>query len=111
MSGSISLVNPAADGAGTANAGSGAALSNGAQSLSVLTLSGQSLQHNGGSTITISPSSAQTLSSHGQVKIVGGQIQITSHGSAEIMSNLVNTGGLINATSITANGGSISIGL
>lgn len=78
----------------------------------VMTLTGQSLQSGSGTPIiTLSPSSAQKLADRGQVNVVSGQVQITPQGAADVMNSLVNTGGLSNGSSMTANGNVVSIGL
>lgn len=78
----------------------------------VLTLSGQSLQLGGGApVVSLSPSSAQAMADLGQINVVGGQVQITSQGAADVMSSLVNSGGLSNATSMTVSGNTVVIGL
>ncbi|MFM9912195.1 MAG: filamentous hemagglutinin N-terminal domain-containing protein [Methylophilaceae bacterium] len=75
-------------------------------SQTTLVMSGQSLQSGSGSApvLNLSPSSAQKLT-------VNGQVQLTPQGVAEVTSSLVNTGGLANATTMTANGNTVSIGL
>ncbi len=82
------------------------------QGANILLLSGQSLQSgNSGGNLTISSGTAQNLIEKGQFKASGGEAQITLQGASEIMSTLINTGSLTNATTITVSGNTVSIGL